>query len=141
MQQLSFFSTPRKPTPPPLVGYILTADNCLDQSKAFDTYMMARTLSDAFDWCILHFPLEEGYVHLEIWNHETDFRRRLMPNEYVGKDGTLQTATNTLSEQRIGELEFHIPDCDVCLQDCPDCWEYYSNMGHDQYVLVLTSKM
>lgn len=140
MEQLSFFSTPRKPLPLPLVGYNLTADNP-DESKEFCTYMMARTLADAFEWCIYYFPLEEGYIHLEIRNCDTMIVRRLMPEEYIGKDGSLQLTDNKLSEDRIGELEFHIPDCEVSLQDCPECWEYYSNMGHDQYVMVLTSKM
>ena len=146
MQQLSFFNPPPRPVLRPLVGYGLTADNCLSKDREFTTYMMARSLEDAFGWCLKYFPLEEGYIRLEVWNYDTDIKRMLMPDEYIERDGKITPIQNgiinlAMNPTRLGELEFHIPDCEIYLQDCPECWEYYSNMGHDAYVVVLTSKM
>jgi hypothetical protein len=98
--------------------------------------MMARTVEGAFDYCVMYFPLEKGYIHLEIRNIDTGAIRRLMPNEYIERDGKLTPIIDGISENRQGELILHIPGCNVPLQDCPDCWEYYSNMGHDKFAFV-----
>lgn len=138
---------PISPPDPPSIGYKLTADNP-DKSKEFATFMMARTIEEAFERCIEYFPLEEGFIHLEVkslvdskYRDIEQITRILMPDEYIGENGKLSPAKHGINLERQSELKIHIPNCDICLQDCPECWEFYSNQGHDEYVQVLTSNM
>jgi hypothetical protein len=137
MYQPTLFGKPRLSPEPPLIGYALTADNP-DKSKEFGTFMMARTIGEAFEWCIEYFPIDEGFVHLMIRNVDTREERFLTPKEYIGKNGELSHSTTELSPERKAELILHIPECEIILQSCSECWEFYSTEGHDEYVRVFT---
>lgn len=53
--------------------------------------------------------------------------------EWIGRDGTLKTGRNQLTELKEKQLRRHLYTCDVALQRCKECWLLYSNIGHEAY--------
>lgn len=140
MFQPNLFAPTVKPEPP-RVGYAICAERPTDTPIGTCTYMESRTVEDAFDWCIYYFPPDEGYIHLSVKNIDTQVERILMPNEFIDRDGTLKPVLDSLTPERKKELTDHASDCTVCTQDCPQCWELYSNIGHDEYTAILVESM
>jgi hypothetical protein len=60
---------------------------------------------------------------------------------YINRKGELIRAYNTLTPERELELRKHVDECDVALQQCPECWLLYVSIGQDEYVKVLTGGM
>jgi len=59
---------------------------------------------------------------------------------YVNRRGEVVRAYNTLTEEHELRLREHVNDCDVALQQCPECWLLYVSIGTVEYVKVLTGE-
>lgn len=60
---------------------------------------------------------------------------------YINQQGSTSFAYNTLTEERELELTKHLSQCDVALQQCPECWLLYVSIGQEEYVKRLTEDM